>query len=151
MPESLAYELHQLTARLDRAADELLRGEAGVSYARFLALFAVRETRGTQRELARWLGQSEPSTSRMVGVLTEVGLLSVSRPPGAGNQRRLELTEKGTRLVQRCGRLLDGRFTDLVRRSGIPLEAYQLHTRTLLAQLEDDRGRSSGRPGAGRG
>ena len=44
-PHSLSYELHKLTARLDRMADALLRDETGVSYSRFLALFAVTQQR----------------------------------------------------------------------------------------------------------
>jgi DNA-binding MarR family transcriptional regulator len=138
MPDALSYELHKLTARLDRLADGLLRREAGVSYSRFLALLAVRETEGSQRELAQWLGLSEPSASRMVGVLAEAGWLTVTRMAGAGNRRQLLLTDDGTRLVERCGGLLEARFADLVERSGVPFAAYQRHTRRLLAQLEAD-------------
>ena len=140
MPSDLSYELHVFTARLDRAADGLLRREEGISYARFLALFAVLETNGSQRDLARWLGQTEPSTSRMVTVLCEEGFLEVTRLEGAGNRRRLRLTAAGTQLVERCGRLLEGRFAELVQRSGVPYETYQRHTRRLLDQLDADEG-----------
>jgi hypothetical protein len=75
----------------------------------------------------------------MVGVLADAGLLSVSRIAGAGNQRRLTLTGDGARLVQRCDRLLEDRFRDLVRRSGVPFAAYQRYTRRLIARLEADR------------
>lgn len=139
VPEALSYELHKLAARLDGAAEGLLRREAGISYARFLTLFAVSETGGSQRDLARWLGQAEPSTSRMVSVLAAEGLLIVARVPGAGNRRQLRLTDEGTRLVERCSKMLEDGFTDLVRRSGVPFAAYQRHTRRLLAQLDGDR------------
>jgi DNA-binding MarR family transcriptional regulator len=138
VPEALSYELHKLTARLDRAADGLLRRDVGVSYSRFLALFAVSETGGSQRDLAQWLGLTEPSTSRMVGVLAEEGLLKVTTVAGAGNRRQLQLTEDGARLVQRGCRLLEERFADLVERSGVPFVAYQRYTRRLLAQLDAD-------------
>jgi DNA-binding MarR family transcriptional regulator len=138
VPAALSYELHKLTARLDRAADGLLRSHAGVSYSRFLALFAVSEGAVSQRELARWLGQTEPSTSRMVGVLAQQGLLSAITVPGAGNRRRLQLTESGADLVDRCGRLLEGRFEELVERSGVSYASYQDHTRRLLSQLDAD-------------
>src|SRR6516165_6263966 len=138
MQTALSYELHKLTARLDRAADGLLRSDAGVSYARFLALFAVSEGVTSQRELARWLGQTEPSTSRMVGVLGAEGLLSATTVKGTGNRRRLQLTETGNELVDRCGRLLEGRFEDLVKRSGVPYAAYLRHTQRLLSQLDAD-------------
>ncbi len=139
MPDSLSYELHKLTARLDRAADGLLRRQIGVSYSRFLALFAVREGAETQRALAEWLGQTEPSTSRMVSVLTKDGLLSVSRIPGAGNRHKLQLTAHGAELVGRCGQLLEGRFEEFLQRAGISYDQYQHDTRRLLTQLDHDR------------
>jgi DNA-binding MarR family transcriptional regulator len=148
MPSGLGYELHKLTSLLDRTADEILRREQGVSYARFLALFAVGETNGSQRDLARWLGQTEPSTSRMVTILAEDGLLEVVRLEGGGNRRRLRLTTSGAQLVRRCGRLLEGRFEDMVRRSGVPLASYQRHTRRLLRLLESDQGRNADIPEA---
>jgi len=132
-----------LTTRLDRAADGLLRREQGILYARFLALFAVGETNGSQRQLAQWLGQTERSTSRMVTVLADGGLLEVVRLEGVGNRRRLRLTYSGAQLVERCGRLLEGRFEDLVRRSGVPYESYQRHTRRLVNQLDVDQGRDA--------
>lgn len=143
MSPSLSYELHILTARLDRAADGLLRREHGISYARFLALLGVRETNGSQRDIARWLGQTEPSTSRMVTVLANEGLLEATRPEGGGNRRQLRLTDCGTQLVERCGRLLEGRFENLVRSSGVPYESYRRHTRRLLDQIVDDQRRSN--------
>jgi DNA-binding MarR family transcriptional regulator len=132
----VSYELHKLTARLDRAADELLRREQGISYARFLALFAVRETNGSQRDLAQWLGQTEPSTSRMVTVLADDGLMEVARQEGGGNRHQLRLTDRGAQMVERSERLLEGRFEELVRQSGVPYESYQGHTQRLLLQLD---------------
>jgi hypothetical protein len=101
----LSYELHKLTARLDRAADGLLRQEERTSYSRFLTLFAE-------------------------------GLLEVGRVDGGGNRRRLRLTTGGTRLVERSGHLLEGRFDELVGRSGVPYDSYQGHTRSLLDHLD---------------
>ncbi len=142
----LSHDLHKLTARLDRAADGLLRRHEGVSYSRFLSLFAVRQGAASQRELARWLGQTEPSTSRMAGVLAAEGLLEVTAVAGMGNRRRLRLTDEGSDLVERCGRLLEGRFEELVRRSGVPYASYQRDTRRLLDQLDAEQ-EAPARPG----
>jgi DNA-binding MarR family transcriptional regulator len=142
---ALSYELHKLTARLDRAADALLRDQVGVSYPRFLSLFAVSQGAESQRALSVWLGQSEPSTSRMVGVLAKIGWLEVSRTPGAGNRRRLELTKSGAELVAACGELLESRFSELVASAGVRYEPYLRNTRRLLAQLDEDPERT--RPG----
>jgi DNA-binding MarR family transcriptional regulator len=130
---------------MDRAAAGLLRREEGISYARFLALFAVCETRGSQRDLARFLGLTEPSTSRMVTVLAEVGLLEVLRTEGGGNRRHLRLTAGGAELVELCGHVLERRFEDLVRRSGVPYKSYQRHTRRLLDELDAGQGRDTQR------
>ncbi len=130
-----------MTVLLDRAADVILRREEGISYARFLALFAVRETNGSQRDLARWLGQTEASTSRMVAILADEGLVEVARLEGGGNRRRLQLTTSGAKLVGRCGCLLESRFEELIHRSGVPMVSYQRHTRLLLRVLEFDQGR----------
>jgi DNA-binding MarR family transcriptional regulator len=136
--ESLSYDLHKLTARLDRAADRILREREGISYSRFLTLFAVKKGAANQRALAAWLGQSEPSTSRMVGVLAGEGLLDVRRIPGAGNSRHLELTSAGAGLVDRGGRLLEARFEELLERSGVSRASYQRQTRRLVDRLDAD-------------
>ena len=136
MQRRLSYELHKLTARLDRAADGLLREAAGVSYARFLALFAVQESSGTQRDIARWLGLSEPSTSRMVRVLADDGLLEVEIPVGQGNRRQVRLTARGEALIDRCGELLEARFEEFVKLSGVEYRTYQELTRRLLDKLD---------------
>ena len=91
----------------------------------FLTLFAVKKGVANQRALAVWLGQSEPSTSRMVGLLAGEGLLDVRRIPGAGNSRHLGLTSAGAALVERGGRLLEARFEELLERSGVSRSSYQ--------------------------
>ena len=107
-----------------------------MSYARFLALFAVRECGGTQRDMARWLGLSEPSASRMVRVLAEDGLLEVKSLAGQGNRRQVQLTAKGDELTDRCGELLEGRFETFVKLCGVDYRTYQDQTRRLLDKLE---------------
>ena len=132
---SLTFDLHVLTSRLDRAADRVLRAELGVPYRRFLALLLVGEGAPTQRVLADRLGVTEPSTSRMVGVLAEEGLLEVGFDPAGGNRRRLALTPAWKDQVDACERVLEGRFAALVTRSGVPYEQYAEQTRRLIAAL----------------
>jgi DNA-binding MarR family transcriptional regulator len=119
------------------AADTFLRTEAGVSYARFLALYMVgSEGADTQRALADRLGVSEPSVSRMVRVLVEAGLLEAVSQAGVGNRRTLSLTESGERLVQRWGAELERRLAALLEDTGVPYRAYLAHTNRLLAALD---------------
>ena len=84
----------------------------------------------------------------MVGVLAANGWLNATTVKGAGNRRRLQLTESGGELVDRCGRLLVNRFEDLVKRSGVPYAAYQRYTRRLLSQLDADQPAPSQAPEA---
>lgn len=133
----LSFDLHALTARLDRSADRILQAEFGLGYQRFLALVVLNAIGpATQRALAEGLGVSEPSVSRMAGLLAEAGLIEVVPHPGGGNRRRLSLTPEGKELLTRSREVLEQRFADLVRRSGVPYEDYARHTRQLMASLD---------------
>jgi DNA-binding MarR family transcriptional regulator len=139
MLDELSFDLHAVTAKLDRSADRILRAERGVSYRRFIALFMVRELEATtQRALAEKLNVSEPSISRMTAVLADAGLLEVAPDPGGGNRRQLRLTHDGDRLVDDCRDLLVDRFRVLVEMSGIDATRYARHTKRLLAVLDED-------------
>ncbi len=137
MQGGLSFDLHALTARLDRSADRILRAEHGLSYRRFLALLIVgRERSATQRDLAGRLGVSEPSVSRMTGVLVRTGLLAAHAHPAGGNRRRLTLTPEGEIVVGQCRVLLERRFAALVERSGVSYADYARDTKLLMATLD---------------
>jgi DNA-binding MarR family transcriptional regulator len=136
MERRLSFDLHVLTALLDRAADRILRAELGISYRRFLALTHVGELGATtQRALAAGLGVTEPSVSRMTAVLADDGWLDVQNDPAGGHRRKLALTPEGKRLVRKAQGLLEDRFAELVKASGVPYDAYAEHTERLLAVL----------------
>jgi DNA-binding MarR family transcriptional regulator len=133
----LSFDLHALIARLDRAADRILRSVYHLPYRRFLALVVVGGSGDvTQRGLAEALGVTEPSVSRMTGVLVEAGLLTAEPDPAGGHRRCLRLTPAGKDLLERCRELLEGRFAELVDRAGVPYADYARHTRRLIAALD---------------
>lgn len=137
MERRLSFNLHVLTARLDRAADRILRTEHGVSYNRFLALMLVGELgASTQRTLAARLGVTEPSVSRMTGILAGDGLLDVQPDPAGGRSRRLSLTDKGRLLVTTVQEGLEERLAAVVVDSGVPYDEYARHTARLLSAFE---------------
>lgn len=138
MDRDLSRDLYTLTARLARAADRILQAQEGVSYSRFLTLFAVGELGvTTQRALAQWMGLTEPSVSRMTRVLAEAGLLDARVGEHGGNRRRVELTAGGRQLVRRCGALLQGRLAALVAAAGVSYGEYATATRRLLDTLDE--------------
>ncbi|RCG30211.1 MarR family transcriptional regulator [Sphaerisporangium album] len=137
MERDLSLNLHVLTARLDRAADRLLRAERDVSYSRFLALTLVGELGATtQRVLADYLGVTEPSVSRMTGVLAADGLLDVRPDPGGGNRRQLSLTDEGKQLVASVRQDFEDRLAALVAASGVPYAEYAEYTARLLETFD---------------
>lgn len=137
MDRDLSRSLHRLTARLDRAADRFLRAQAGMSYRRFLALYMVgSEGADTQRALAERLGVSEPSVSRLVGVLADGGWLEAVSEPGAGNRNRLGLTVAGEQVVERWGAELEDRLAAFVDAAAVPYSVYRTHTQQLLNALD---------------
>lgn len=143
----LSRSLHALTARLGRAADGILQAEQNVSYRRFLTLYAVREMGGsTQRDLARWMGVTEPSVSRMTGVLVEAGFLEARADRAGGNRRHLQLTTAGEELIARCGALLEERFAALVKSAGVSYDDYGASTRRLLVALSHGETSSTKKP-----
>lgn len=138
MDQSLSLKLHLLTARLDRAADRILRASYNISYRRYLALFMVGELgASTQRTLAEYLGVTEPSVSRMTGVLEAEGMLDVQPDPAGGHRRRLSLTEAGKELVAAVQQEFEGRVAALAAHSGVPYDEYTEHTARLLATFEE--------------
>jgi DNA-binding MarR family transcriptional regulator len=122
---------------LDRSADRILRTELDVSYRRFLVLFMVGECGNTtQRALAQRMELSEPSVSRMTGVLAQANLLEVSDDPAGGNRRQLSLTPSGERLVSQSRKRLARQFASLLRDSGVPKNEFTQYTHMLLSVLD---------------
>ncbi|TDC88918.1 MarR family transcriptional regulator [Nonomuraea deserti] len=137
MDGNLSLNLHVLVARLDRAADRILRAEHNISYSRFLALTLVGELGvSTQRALADGLGVTEPSVSRMTGVLAAEGLVDVQPDPAGGNRRQLSLTDEGKRLVATLRQEFEEKLAALVADSGVPYAEFAEHTERLLATLD---------------
>ena len=134
---ALSQALHRLTSRLDHAADQILRSDAGISYPRFLALYMVGlEGADTQRALSERLGVTEPSVSRMTRVLAQAGLLEAVADPAGGNRRVLRLTSAGREVVERCGEDLEQRFAAMVKASGVPYHRLAEDITRLLDTLD---------------
>ena len=131
-----AYLLHALVSRLDLVADEMLRRDHDISYARFLVLLAVeRLDRPTQRELAAEQQVSDPAMSRTVAVLAADGLVDVRTTPGGGHRRAVTLTPRGRRLVDEGTELLESSYAALAEASGVRPDALSAAASAMLQTL----------------
>lgn len=130
-----AHALHAVVHLLDRAAEGVL-ADPQMSYPRFTALLAVeRLGSATQRDLAGELGVSEPSASRMAGVLRDAGWVANEAQAGGGNRRRLVLTPEGKRVLDETAEALETAFASLMHRAGITGADVRAVTDPLLAAL----------------
>jgi DNA-binding MarR family transcriptional regulator len=136
MSSDLSRTLHQITTRMEQTADRILRESEGVTYRRYQVLYAMDRLQvATQRDLARWMGLTEPSVSRMVRSLIAVGWIESDDVAGGGNRRQLHLSATGEDLVRRCGRRLAGRFTDVVAKAGVPYDEFHTAAKRILEEL----------------
>ena len=132
-----AYLLHSLVARLDVAADAMLRAEHDIGYARFLVLLTVERLGApTQRELATAQGVSEPAMSRTVSALAAEGHVDVVTTPGRGHRRSVTLSPDGQRLVEQGSDLLESAFALLAEHADVSLDDVTALSTALLSSLE---------------
>jgi DNA-binding MarR family transcriptional regulator len=136
----LSRTLHALVATLDRAADRILRTDFGISYSQFLTLYAVEVLDGgTQREIADWMGATEPAVSRSVRALAADGLASIGPSAAGGHRRSVEPTSRGRDLVQSAGAHLERRLADVLAAADVGYEDYAAMTGRLLAAVAGPR------------
>jgi DNA-binding MarR family transcriptional regulator len=134
---------------MEQSADRILRESEGITYRRYQFLFAMDGLQvGTQRDLARRMGLTEPSVSRMVRVLIEAGWIESHDVVGGGNRRRLRLSPAGQSLVRRCGRRLAGRFADVVAKAGVPYDEFHTAAEKILDELSNPTATSRRRTGS---
>lgn len=140
MDLALSRTLHALVATLDRAADRILRSDFDISYSQFLTLYAVHDSSGgTQREIAAWLGTTEPAASRSVRALAADGLAVIGPSAVGGHRRAVELTSRGRDLVQTAGQHLEQRLADVLAGAEVSYEDYAVMTQRLLTAIAGPR------------
>ena len=132
----LSRTLHALVATLDRAADRILRASFHISHSQFMTLYGVRVLDGaTQRELAAWLGTTEPAVSRQVRSLAGDGLVSIGPSAAGGHRRRVALTPRGQDLVRSAGEHLEERLAQVLAAADVGYVEYTATTERLLTAV----------------
>ena len=136
MDDSLAYLLGKLMFEIDRAGDQLLQAEAGISYRRFLFLTVLQHCGTvTQHELAVALGYSDPAVSTMLVELTREGYVQTTKSPEHARKRLVTITPQGNEVVAQGRQLLDSHFDQLMDIAGIDARQYREMNERLYQAL----------------
>lgn len=136
MDTSLAYLSGKLMFAIDRAADQLLQTDVGISYRRFLFLTVLQHCGTvTQHELAVALGYSDPAVSTMLVELGKDNYIQTTPSPEHGRKRLVAITPKGNEVVAQGRLLLDAHFDQLMERAGIDAQLYRELTERLYQAL----------------
>jgi MarR family transcriptional regulator, organic hydroperoxide resistance regulator len=101
--ESEVFKLHEIVIRLDAYAQGVLLAPIGLTYAEFLVLMAVRESRSsTHQDISGAIGASKSLVSQRVKSLE--GKRMARQVVNAKNRREhfVELTPKGSETLDRA-------------------------------------------------
>ena len=92
----------------------------GVSYRQFYLLSAMA-TLGpsTQRELADYVGHSDPAISRMLTTLLAAGYVTSATGPADRRVKTVQLTGSGAELAARADEFLGRQLSELLNRHDI--------------------------------
>jgi DNA-binding MarR family transcriptional regulator len=133
---SLTFLLGKFMFQIDRAADQLLQAQVGISYRRFLFL-TVLQYRGTvtQHELAVALGYSDPAVSTMLVELAREGYIKTTPSPEHGRKRLVSITPKGNEVVVQGRQVLDSHFDQLMMLADVDAQHYRELTERLYDAL----------------
>jgi DNA-binding MarR family transcriptional regulator len=136
MDISPSYRLGRLMFELDRAADDLLHAQEGISYKRFIFLLVLQQCGTvTQHELAVALGYSDPAVSMMLVELAKDSYIQTIRSPEHGRKRLVSITSEGTEVVGRGRQLLDEHFDQLLALASVDGEQLREITERLYQAL----------------
>lgn len=133
---SLAYLMGKLIFEIDRAADQILQAQVGISYKRLLFLIVLQHSGTvTQHELAVALGYSDPAVSTMLVELVKDGYVETAPSPEHRRKRLVTMTPKGSEVLARGRRLLDTHFDQLMEIAGVDAQHYRELTEKLHQAL----------------
>jgi DNA-binding MarR family transcriptional regulator len=133
---SLAYLMGKLIFEIDRAADQILQAQVGISYKRLLFLIVLQHSGTvTQHELAVALGYSDPAVSTMLVELVKDGYVETAPSPEHRRKRLVTMTPKGSEVLAQGRQLLDAHFDQLMEIAGIDAQHYRELTEKLHQAL----------------
>jgi DNA-binding MarR family transcriptional regulator len=137
MEPSLSFLVGKLMFEIDRAADQLLQTQVGISYRRFLFLTVLQHSGTvTQHALAVALGYSDPAVSTMLVELAKDGYIQTIKSPEHARKRLVTILPKGVEVVAQGRQVLDSHFDQLLVIAEIDAQHYrELAERLHLALI----------------
>ncbi len=129
----LLTQLHDVVQAIDKAGDQILRSEKGLSFAQFKILTTVHDRpQASQRDVARCLKLSPPAISRHIDNLISAGLVTSRVNPRNRREHLLGLSVQGQKALQSAWQLLSSRFSSAM---AVLNPADQKHLITMLDRL----------------
>ena len=105
---AFAYVVHQVSNALTRQLASNLKHKVDLSYSQFLVIAAINFLeRANQSDVASFLNQSHAAVHRQVNAAVKRGYITRIDAYGYQRELLLQITPKGTRLVEDMSRTLE--------------------------------------------
>jgi len=122
----LTFLLHDVVWKIDAEADQILKAEHGLSFAKFYILAVLYSCQPTtQADLATCLMYSPAAVSKALQPLQEDGLVEVGPHPTHARKNLVSLTPKANALVAQCTTQLEGLFVRRIEEAGLNPEVLR--------------------------
>lgn len=130
--------LREMVALMDRRADATLKDQFGISFSwfRLLVMLSTIEP-ATQHRLAVCLDHSDAAISRMLGKMTDAGLVEMVIDPAHKRKHVVTLTQKGRDLVTDGTRVLGDALEAEIPKTKVDIERYVAMTLAITAALRE--------------
>lgn len=123
---------------MNRIAERILQSEVGITYARFVFLFAIKECgTATQHQIAQAMKVSDPAVSKLCAEAVHDDLLHIAINPQHKRQRLISLTPAAQKVLARSLTALDTCFSDVCAGATVNEETYRQQTALLLDSLNN--------------
>jgi DNA-binding MarR family transcriptional regulator len=143
--QNIGLLLHRIGAVMERLSERVLFEEYGLGFSQFKILYIVQDYGEVlQKDIAASLGQSEPSVTRQIKLLSSAGYVTVRKGVDDKKKHIVSLTAKGQRFTGDALMRLNTHYEPILATLSIRDQEQLLGQLQLLyLQLETACGRKS--------